>query len=155
MTAETNRRLYFVSHGIFFHVFFINRRRRPPEKKYNNKNSDGKLTWAFLLASFPSSVGNPNIYICIYVQKEALNHTRNYRGAKIKTFFNDSNFSLTILHKPNYLDWRIYFFPPKSSNELYGGNIIKTMTDFLNNYIRWFVIRSSFKYLSTLKRCIY
>lgn len=62
----------------------------------NNKNLDGKLTWAFLLASFPSSVGNP---------KEALNHTRNHHRANIKTtFFIDSNFSLTILHKPNYLN---------------------------------------------------
>lgn len=71
----------------FFYVFFINRWRRSP--KNNNKSLDGKLTWAFLLASFPSSVGNP---------KEALNHTRNHHRANIKTtFFIDSNISVTIL----------------------------------------------------------
>lgn len=55
----------------------------------NNKNLDGKLTWAFLLASLPSSVGNP---------KEALNHTRNHHHrVNIKTaFFIVNNFLLII-----------------------------------------------------------
>lgn len=45
---------------------------------------DGKLTWAFLLASFPSSVGNP---------KEPLNHTRNHHAGRILR----QHFSLTVI----------------------------------------------------------
>lgn len=97
MTVKTDGRPYFVSHGIIiiiiFSMFFLQATGDVPQN--NNKNLDGKLTWAFLLATFPSTVGNP---------KEALNHTRNHHRANIKTtFFIDSNFSPTILHKPNYL----------------------------------------------------